>query len=98
MALKNNHSFVGDTCDATYGAPVILDFTPVVPGMVGVTIGVNHKPLMHNAYNSVGLEVMSTAGGGCIESIWFMDYELAGSAVRYYQMTLWRSICMPLII
>ena len=81
LALKNNESFVAGTRDATYGIPIGY-FGQFNTSTSGTIIGVNHKYVNNISYNSVGLD-LGSASGKYVETHWFLDEKMYGSAVRY---------------
>lgn len=83
LANKNNDSFVLDTRDALYGSPIMSDMHLVTPGCGAVAIGVIHQLAMDAAYNSVGVSTLDPDSSSYIESHWFADIDLEGSAARY---------------
>ena len=83
VSLKDNSSFVLDTRDALYGSPIASSVHFIPEGTGAVVIGVNHKRTLGAAYNSVGVSVMDPTTFKYIESHWFIDVDLEGSAERY---------------
>lgn len=87
LGLKNNDSFVAGTRDATYGIPVCPPEGDC--GMIGkmgaVAVGVVHASPhgQDAAYSSVGIDIMNYVTGQFIQTTWWMDDALEGSAARY---------------
>lgn len=86
LAAKNNATFVVGTRDATYGTPI---FPPDISGFLlqpntaAVIIGVQHTSVIGAAYSSVGLDLQSLSSGDVLETHWFLDTDMIGSARRY---------------
>jgi hypothetical protein len=83
IEMKGNSSFILSTRDALYGSPISSDVRFVPPGTGGVAIGVIHRLTLGAAYNSVGVSVLDISTSAYIESHWFSDVEIEGSAMRY---------------
>ena len=91
IAEHNSSTFIQNTRDAVYGIPIydVTNFRAwsYVKGRAHVMVGVNHKLVNPYAYNSAGLSIADSSTNNnsptSIESYWYSDTEMAGSA-HYY--------------
>ena len=81
LASKSNATFVVGTRDATYGTPT--NGYLLQPTTAAVIIGVQHATVIGAAYSSVGLDLESAITGEVLETHWFLDSDMIGSAKRY---------------
>jgi hypothetical protein len=93
LAAKNNNSFVGGTRDAIYGIPPINRYEDILQYQLKsnaghILIGVLHSKVLNATYSSAGIDVLgwklSTMTVSVIETLWFLDDHLIGSAARYF--------------
>lgn len=86
LEQKNNDTYMMPTRDALYGMGVCPEprACQLKDGDAGVLMGVIHSEALDAAYYSVGLDVMDLDNGAFLETHWYLDKDLVGSAERYF--------------
>lgn len=88
LALKNNDSYIVADRDALYGIPRIdkTNYSSfyLKKGTQVVIVGIIHRIALNAAYSSVGIDVVRMQNGKVLETHWWLDQDLTGSAERYF--------------